>query len=436
MDWSVALLITVGLLLVLLASGMRIAWALLVLGLITLFYFMPANQALLIGHMAWISTRSFLLCAIPLFLFMSQILFQSGLATVVYRSLTPLLDHFPGGLLHCNIVFGAFLAAATGAAVASVATIGTVALPELEKRKYDPTLSMGTILAGGALGNLIPPSVVMIIYGAMTDVSVGQLFIAGIFPGLLMASLHMGYTAIRVSLKPSLVPRWAEGYVSWGKSLRGLYKIWPMILLVILVLGSIYAGVATPTEAAAVGCLGALAISAGYLRLRWGVIKRATTETVKMTGMIILIFMGAKIMSTPLVNMGVFYELTNYVAALPVPSIGILLAIYLMYLILGCFMSGLAALVITLPIVYPIIVALGFDPVWFGVVTVILDEAGGFTPPVGMYMYILQGLRPNTPFKDIVSGSLQYLTMLMLGLAIVTVAPPIATFLPRLMIGG
>lgn len=437
MDWSAALLITVGLLLVLLASGMRIAWALLVLGLIVLFLFMPANQALLIGHMAWISTRSFLLCAIPLFVFMSQILFRSGLAEVIYRSITPLLDHFPGGLLHSNIVSGAFLAAATGAAVASVATIGTVALPELEKRKYDPILSYGTILAGGALGNLIPPSVVMIIYGAMTDVSVGQLFIAGIFPGLLMASLHMGYTAIRVSLKPSLVPtRWAEGYVPWGKSLRGLYKIWPIILLVILVLGSIYAGVATPTEAAGVGCLGALVISAGYRRLHWGVVKQAATETLKMTGMIMFIFMGAKIMSTPLINMGVFYELTNYIAALPVLPIGILLAIYLMYLILGCFMSGLAAIVITLPIVYPIIVALGFDPVWFGVVTVILDEAGGFTPPVGMYMYVLQGLRPNTPFKDIVRGALQYLTMLMLGLAIITVAPPIATFLPRLMIGG
>lgn len=430
MDWPTVLLLTGGLVLVLLASGMRIAWALLIVGLGILLLFMPANQALLIGYQVWISTRSFLLCAIPLFIFMSQILFLSGLAEATYRAITPILDHFPGGLLHTNIVIGAILAAATGTAVASVATIGTVALPELEKRRYDPALSMGTVLAGGALGNLIPPSLVMIIYAAMTDVSAGRLFIAGIFPGLLLASLYMGYTAIKVTLKPSLAPRWTGGYIPWGKSLRGLYKIWPIVLLVILVLGSIYAGVATPTEAAAVGCLGALAISAGFRRLCWRGVKQAAAETVKTTGMIMLILMGAQAVSVPLLNMGVINQLTNFIATLPVPPIGILLAIYVMYLVLGCFMSGLAAVVMTLPVVFPIIVVLGFDPLWFGVVTVMVDEAGGFTPPVGIYMYVLQGIRPNTPFKVIVKGSLQYLPMLMLGLAIITVFPVIATWLP------
>jgi len=436
LDWQNILFITVGLLLVLLASGMRIAWALFTLGAIVLFSFMSADQVLLLGFMAWISTNSFLLCAIPLFVFMSQIIFQSGLAERIYRSITPVLDHFPGGLLHSNIVTGTFMAAATGTAVASIATIGTVALPELEKRKYDRKLSLGTVLAGGSLGNLIPPSLLMIIYGAMTDVSVGQLFIAGIFPGLLLASLYMGYTAVRVSLKPGLVSRWTGGYVPWSQSLRGLLNVWSILLLIILVLGSIYAGVATPTEAAGVGCLGAIAISAGYRQLNWRVVKQAAMKTVITTGMIMLIFMGAKIMSTPLINMGVFYQLTNYIAALPVSPIYILLAIYLMYLVLGCFMSGLAAIVITLPIVYPIIIALGFDPVWFGVVTVLLDEAGGLTPPVGMYLYVIQGLCPNVPFKDIVNGGMQYFTMLMLGLVIITAAPPISTFLPRLMIGG
>ena len=436
MDWTTILFITMGLLVVLLASGMRIAWALFVLGFIILFAFMSPDQGLMMGFQAWRGSKSFLLVAIPLFILMSQIIFQSGLSARIYGSLSPILDHLPGGLIHSNIVSGAFLAAATGSTIATTVTIGTVALPEMEKRGYDRTLTVGSIGASGILGNIIPPSIMMVIYGSMTDVSVGKLFIGGIFPGIILALLFMGYTGIRVGLQPHLAPRWTGGYVPWGKSLLGLLNVWPIVVLIIVVLGSIYGGIATPTEAAGVGCIGAAFIAAAYRRLNWKVIKEAAIETVKTTSMVMMIMVGAKLMAVPLMNMGVFGAFTNFIVDLPVPPLGILLSIILMYLVLGMFMSGLPVIVITLPIVFPIIMALGYDPVWFGLMTVLLDDAGLLTPPVGTVLYILHGLRPDGSFREVAWGCTQYFFMILVLMVILIIFPQIVTWLPNLMIGS
>jgi tripartite ATP-independent transporter DctM subunit len=365
---------------------------------------------------------------------MGEIIFRCGLSEKAYGALSPLMNRLPGGLLHSNIAVGAVFAAASGSSVASAATIGKVALPDMEKRGYARGISMGSVAAGGSLGILIPPSITFIIYGVMTQQSVGKLFIAGIFPGILLTVLYMTYIGTRVLFQPHLAPR--EKPVPLGKSLLKIFDAWPIFLLAIMVLGSIYGGIATPTEAAGVGAFGALVIAAGYRKITWGAFKEAAAGTVKTTCYLMLIFVGAKVMGVLLTNLGVFNQMTRWVIALPVPPIGILTAILIMYVILGCFMSGLPAIIITLPIVFPIITVLGYDPIWFGVIIVMLNETGLLTPPVGIILYILQGLRPDTPFREIALGCIPFFITILVAIAIITAFPPIATWLPTLMIGG
>jgi tripartite ATP-independent transporter DctM subunit len=332
------------------------------------------------------------------------------------------------------VVAGAVFAAASGSSLASTATIGTLALPEMKERDYDSVISKGSVLAGGVLGILIPPSITFIVYGIMIHQSIGRLFVAGIIPGIILTLLFMIYIGIRVAFQPQLAPK-AKEAIPLKTALFRLQQIWPILILVIIVLGSIYAGIATPTEAAAMGAFGGVILVAIYRTLNWNMLKKSALGAVRTTSMVVLIFTAAKLMGVLLTNQGIFQMMMEWVISLQLSPYLIFTAIMIIYLILGMFMSGLAAIVITLPIVYPIVVSLGFDPIWFGVVVVLQNEVGLMTPPVGSSLYVLHGLNPKEPFSEIARSALPFVGIVLIMLFILVLFPGLATWLPNIMFG-
>jgi tripartite ATP-independent transporter DctM subunit len=305
----------------------------------------------------------------------------------------------------------------------------------MTSRGYSPAIAKGSILAGGALGILIPPSITFIVYGIMVEQSIGRLFIAGVVPGIILALLFMLYIGFRLSFQAHLAPKASEA-LPLGAAFRKLLGIWPIIILVIIVLGSIYGGITTPTEAAAMGSLGGIILIAIYRQFSFKLLREAALGAVRTTSMVTLIFLAAKLMGIFLTNQGVFQKMMMWVLSLAIDPYAIFGMIMLMYLILGCFMSGLAAIVITLPLVFPIIMALGFDPIWFGVVIVLQNEMGLLTPPVGSSLYVLHGLRPNEPFSEIARGAIPFVLVILVMLIILVLFPQLALWLPGLMYGA
>lgn len=413
---------------------MRIFLALAVTGITTIVLWMGWDQSRILAFVTWASLKSYGLAAVPMFVFMGELIFRGGLSQRVYVGIAPLMDRLPGGIMHSNIAAGAVFAAASGSSLASTATIGTLALPEMNARGYSRQIAKGSILAGGALGILIPPSITFIVYGIMVEQSIGRLFIAGVIPGIMLASLFMLYIGIRLTIQPHMAPK-AKETLPLGKAFLKLVDIWPIIVLVIIVLGSIYGGIATPTEAAAMGCFGGFFLVAIYRRLSWKMLREAAQGAVRVSSMTLLIFTAAKIMGALLTNQGVFQKMMMWVVSLPVNAYVIFGVIMLMYLILGMFMSGLAAIVITLPIVFPVIMVLGFDPIWFGVVIVLQNECGLLTPPVGSSLYVLHGLRPKEPFSEVALGAIPFVGVILFMLGILVFFPSLATWLPSLMYG-
>ena len=428
MDISLIMAVYVGLLVVLLSSGLWVGFALILVGIITIFLWMPPGSERIIGYTIWTSSNSFILTCIPLFILMGEILFRSGLSDRIYERLTPLMSYFPGQLLHTNIVSCAIFAAATGSSPATAATIGTVGLPELEKRGYDTRLAMGSIAAGGTLGILIPPSVIMIIYAAIVGESIARLFLAGIVPGIMISVLFMIYIGIRCGINPGLAPSIQKP--AFGQAVLSLLGIWHVVLLIVLILGGIYGGVFTPTEAAGVGAFGALLIALAQGGFTWEAFKESLMSTVHTTSMLVLLLVGSGILVIALTNLGVPAYLMEKVTSSAISPIGVLLLVYLVYAILGMFMDGVSMIVITLPVVFPIIKAVGYDAVWFGIALVVLVEIALLTPPVGINLFVLHGLRPKIPISEVIAGSAPFFAILTFGLALLTVFPQIALWLP------
>lgn len=418
-------------------AGMPVAFA---LGLVAVgsIYLSEPTLAAAIGPVTWDGLSNFVLSAIPLFILMGYLLFESKLSTRIYAGIYPLMDRlFPGGLLHTNIVGGAAFAACSGSSIANCATIGTVALPEMEARGYARSIAAGSVAAGGTLGVLIPPSIVLIVYGVMTDQSIGQLFLGGIIPGLVLTLAYMAYIGLRVHLQPALIASGKSIEVcSWNDCFRSLGAVWPAAALFIGVMGSIYTGVATPTEAAAVGCAITLLIAGGTGLLNREVLGRALAGTVKTTGMVMMIYWAAKLMGIYLTFGQVTTNLSNAVMSTGWSPLWILFSIAAFYLILGMLMDGLAAMVITLPLTYPIMMSLGFDPIWYGIFLTMLIEAGLLTPPVGMNLFILKGLRPEYPFGELIRGVMPFFYVLLLVILSLVAFPGLVTFLPRLVYPG
>lgn len=384
------------------------------------------------GPVMWSVMNENLLTAIPLFILLGEIMLRSGMADRMYGALAIWLDRLPGGLLHTNIGCCALFAATSGSSVATAATIGTVATPALNERGYDKAKSLGSIAAGGTLGILIPPSVNMLIYGSMSETSIGQLFIAGIIPGLLLTACFMIYIAISnwSDHKP------ANNVIPLGVKLRALKALIPPTIIFGIVMGSIYAGIATPTESAALGVVAALIMAGVDKHLSVDFFNRCFMNTAKTTGMVLMIILAAFILNVTLSLTGVAQTMTAYVTSLGISTTVLLIILIVFYIILGMFMDVLSMMVLTIPIAVPVVVAAGVDPLWFGIFIILMCELGMITPPVGMNLYVVHGVRgDNGPFIDVVRGALPYVFIMIAFTGLLIAFPAIVTWLPQTMYG-
>jgi C4-dicarboxylate transporter DctM subunit len=422
------LAITVFLLVLLAASSLFVAAVLGLLGYSLAAFFSPFPLIRGLGEVAWSSSADFILVAVPMFILMGELLLRSGVTDAMYGALDRWVGHIPGGLMHTNIAASAMFAATSGSSIATAATIGTVSIPNMDRYGYRPSIFLGSIAAGGTLGILIPPSINMVLYGAMSDTAVSDLYLAGLIPGLMLAGVFSLYIYLRCKLNPSLAPSGKAS--SWGQRLRGLKHLVPPILLFLLVVGSIYAGLATATEASALGVMGALILVIARRRLSTALLLRAFEGTVRTTAMVMAIVIAAYFLNFVLSTLGLTDAAVKWVGQLGWSPVAVLLAIIVLYIFLGCFVETLTLMIATTPIVVPIIEQLGFSPVWFGVVFVILIETALITPPIGMNLFVVQSVRKDGPFRDVVIGSLPFVLLMFLLIAALIVFPDLALWLP------
>ena len=421
----------ISLLLVLIGLSIPVGAALGVLGLLldSLYSMLPLSRAM--GEMAWGTNNEFLLVAIPLFILLGEILLRAGFADRMYSAMSLWLSWLPGGLMHANIGASTLFSATSGSSVATAATVGTVALPQIKRYGYHEPLFLGSIAAGGTLGILIPPSINLVIYGVLTNTSVPKLYLAGIIPGLMMALLFMLTIIVICILKPSWGGK--KIHANWVQRITCLADLLPPFGIFLLVVGSIYAGLATPTEAAALGVLGSLVLAAWTRKLSWRMIRDAIESSMKASAMIMLIVIGASFLNFVMSATGLTTVLTNSITGLGVSPMMMLLIIIVFYLILGCFMETLSMMITTIPIVAPIMIALGFDPVWLGIVIIILVEAALITPPVGLNLFVVQSLRKHGSMTAVINGALPFVLAMFVMLALLAWIPSLALWLPSVV---
>lgn len=416
-------------LLVLIGLSIPVAAALGVLGLILdpLFSMLPLSRAM--GELAWSSSNEFLLVAIPMFIMLGEILLRAGFAERMYGAMALWLSWLPGGLMHANIGASTLFAATSGSSVATAATVGTVSVPQIKRYGYNEPLFLGSIAAGGTLGILIPPSINLVIYGVLTNSSVPKLYLAGIIPGLMLAGLFMLVVIVACTIKPA----WGGQPVraSWGERFRSLQHLLPPLGIFFLVVGSIYAGLATPTEAAALGVVGALVLAAFSRKLSIRMLRDALEGTMKSTAMIMLIVIAAGFLNFVMSATGLTDTLTKSIGGLGLSPAMMILVVVLFYVVLGCFMETLSMMIVTIPIVAPVMIALGFDPIWLGILIILMVETALITPPVGMNLFVVHSIRKSGSMNAVIVGSLPFVAALFLMVALLAVFPDIALWLPR-----
>ena len=371
----------------------------------------------------------FTLTAIPLFILLGDVLVASGLATGIYKAMSPLFGRLRGGLLHTNIAVCTVFGAVSGSSMSVSAAVGSVAYPELSQRGYDRRLVVGSLAGGGTLGLLIPPSLSLLIYGALTDTSIGKLFLAGVLPGLMMAALFMVYIEITVRRQPSLAPQ--EPRMPWGETLRATMAVWPILVLILAVLGSLFAGIATPTESAAVGVAAAVLLGFTMGDLTWPKLAKTFLSSASTFAVIALVFMGAVILAQSISLMQLPQKMLETISGVGMSPLVLLVVIVFIYLLLGMIFDGLSMMVMTLPVVFPLMTGLGFDAIWLGVVITMMVEIGMLTPPVGMNLFVLVGItQGKVTLAEAAMGALPFWILLMVGVALLTAVPGIATWLP------
>ena len=420
-------------LLVLLLLSVPIAATLVGLGLFLdqTFSFFPLYKAM--GEVFWSASNSFLLIAVPLFVLLGEILVRAGIAGRTYAALDKWLSWMPGGLLHANIGTATLFSATSGSSVATAATVGSVAMPQAKALGYDDRLFAGSIAAGGTLGIMIPPSINLIVYGFLTETSIPRLFLAGLIPGLLLAALFMATAAAACTLRPELGgPRRPA---RWSERFRALPDLLPVLGLFAVIVGSIYAGWATPTEAAALGVVAALALSVANRTFNLRMLKEAVESAVKTTAMIMLIIISAYFLNFVLAGAGVTRQLAALIDGLGFGAYGMLACIILLYVILGFFIETLSLMVITIPIMFPTIQSLGFDPIWFGVLLILMIEMALITPPVGLNLYVVQGVGGGISLNRVMTGALPFVAAMLVMALLLVLFPDIALYLPGAMAG-
>jgi len=430
----VEIAIGLALMLGLMFLGLHVATTMLVVGLLgaTLHFGLPAFNAL--GEQLWAAGEDYLLLSIPLYILLGEILMRGGATDKMYQSLADWLKRLPGGLLHTNIGASALFSAVSGSSVATAATISTVALPSFRNRGYDQRMVLGSIAAGASLGNLIPPGVAFIIYGSMTNTSASRLYMAGIVPGAIMTVLFL-LTILAVCVwRPSMAGR-AEGRVGWGERLRNSVHLAGPLVVFGVVMGGIYTGWATVTESAALGVIVCLPIAAAYRKLNVKMLHECFRSTLRLTAMTALILVAALYLNFVLSMLGVPQSLAGLIKSLDVSPLALLWVLAVMYVLLGVALETMPMMVGTLPVVFPIVQAAGIDPVFFGVFMVLMCELSLLSPPIGMTLYVIQGVRGEGSINEVFQGTLPFLAAMVAMTAILIHFPAIATWLPNLMFG-
>ncbi len=419
-------------LVVLILLGIPVAFAMLAVGLLGFSCVVSTGAGLnILAQDVFSSFSSYSLTVVPMFMIMGTISFASGASGRLFDSANKFFGHHRGGLSTATIGTCAAFAAMCGSANAASAALGKVALPEMEKYNYSPVLSSGCVACGGTLGVLIPPSTVFIIYGILTGTSIGKLFISGIVPGLLLTFLFMVVVYLLCLWDPEMGP--AAQKVSWRERMASLGGIIEMLTLFILVMGGLFAGIFTPTEAGGVGAMGALIIALFRRQLTFSGFRIAVKETVQITCMMFTIIAGATVFGHFIAVTRIPIELSEALISMDLPRSVIMMLIILIYFIGGCFLDILALILLTVPIFFPVIVSLGFDPIWFGVIIVVISQIGAITPPVGICVYVIHGVKPDIPLKTIFKGCVPFLAAMIVCVGLLIIFPGLATFLPNLM---
>ena len=416
----------------LLFGGLWIPFAIAIAGMAIIVMTNGVLSLRALGLVVWGSMNSATLSAIPLFILMADILLRSGVSTRFYNALALLVRRLPGGLLQTNIAGCALFSAISGSSVATAAAIGTVAIPQLNAQGYSSSMTAGSLAAGGTLGILIPPSIAMIIYGSFAEISIAKLFLAGLFPGLVLTGLFMLYIGMRAVFQPALAPRSDDGPVGAVAYLTGIFHLLPLVLLMVLVLGTIYLGLTTPTEAAAIGAVGAILISAVFGKVNFSVFRAALLDTLRVSAALLFIVMAAFIFAYGMETSGVGRALTDWITSYDLSPVVFLLVLFLGYALLGCVVDSIGMIVLTVPLLTPILLAMGIDLIWFGVALVVVVELGQITPPLGINLFVIESIAKRG-LGEVIRGTLPYYGLILVFLVLLMVFPGIALWLPASM---
>ena len=425
-------LVGIGILLIILFSRMPIGFGMGLIGFLGFAYLVGFGPALgLLKTVPYSTFSSHSLSVIPLFILMGAFAFSAGLSRDLYQAAYKWLGHLRGGLAMATIGACACFAAISGSSMATAATMGTVTLPEMKKYNYDPALATGSVAAGGSMGILIPPSVILIIYGIITEQSIGKLFLAGFIPGMMEAVFYMVVIAIITRFKPQLGPRGPQTNIF--EKLKALTTTWEVLTLFIIVIGGIYVGIFTPTEAAGIGAFGAFIFAVGKKRLTWTAFKESLSSSIKTSVMVFVIILGAMLLGYFLTVTRIPFDLAGYVSGLHLNRYVILILILLTFIVLGCVIETMAIILLTVPIFFPLIVQLGFNPIWFGILVVRATEIGLLTPPVGLNVFVIKGVAPDVPIGTIFRGIFPFLMADICHVAVLIAFPQLVLFLPGMM---
>ena len=421
-----------GVLFLALSAGIWVGFSLFIVGFIGMIFFgtLPAGNNM--ASSLWSTVEKWEYVALPLFILMGEILYRSGISEKLFKSLVPWLYRLPGGLLLMNIIACTLFAAVSGSSAATTATVGRITLAEFEKLGYDRRLAMGSLAGAGTLGFLIPPSLIMIVYAILAEVSIGKMFMAGILPGLLLSGIYSSYIIYRGIRNPEIAPKTQDSY-SWGERVMALKDLAPTLILILMVLGSIYAGIATPTEAAALGVFGATVFAFINRQMNLKILFECLIGAVKTNAMIMMIVVGAGFLSRVMGFLGIPAAITQAITQLDLSPYMLMLLLGGFYILLGCLLDGFSIVVMTLPIALPMVTLAGFDPIWFGIYLILMVEVSQITPPVGFNLFVIQGLT-GEPILQIAKYALPFFFLMLLTTVILTLFPQIALYLPQIMI--
>ena len=417
--------------LALLMSSVWVGFALMGTGAIALEVFrdMPLHRVL--AQDVWARTTGDELVTLPLFILMGDILFHTKLSESLFKGLAPWVQRLPGGLLHVNVLGCTMFAAVSGSSAATTATVGRMTLAELLKRGYNRDLAMGSLAGAGTIGLLIPPSIPMVVYGVLAEASILELFIAGVVPGLIVAALFIGWIMFRAVMDPSIQPSQRD-HATWLDRLRALKDLLPVLFLILTVIGSMYSGIASVTEAAAVGVGGAVIVAACQRTLSWATMKMALLSTVRTCSMIGLILCGALFLAKVMTLLGIPAAVSTWVQSLGLSAAMLILMLFIIYLILGTALDGLSAMVMTLPVALPLVLAAGFDKIWFGIFLIVTIELSNVSPPVGFNLFVIQQMTGDTQTR-VALASLPFCMLLCVFVVLMTVFPELIAWLPKTM---